>query len=177
MSQQQLALQLTFQSNQAERTPLVSGLQTLPPTLNQDMDNEVGHVVNEEWVPFYKLFNIGERVFPIHHHLSNNSFPTQSFLLQVPVLIFSASKLRDFLARFFNMLRAFELNNIESDALRLEVPSGVYCGCCIQINIIQSTLPPPILHTLLTGSQECHFGLSISMPADPLAVDSIGSPE
>ena len=73
---------------------------------------EQGIIQRGLFEPDPSYYTIGESSFPIHSLLSPNPYPEHSFLLELPILVFSPYQLGDILSRWFMTVRSFEVANL-----------------------------------------------------------------
>ena len=96
-------------------------------------------------------YRFGQLDFEIYDLIEErNNFPLFPFAINIPVVLFTQNQLQNFMVRFYQMLRSFELENMFNFP-QTNTPYGIFCGYCNSIHIIDAPLNQASRNHLSTG--------------------------
>ena len=85
-------------------------------------------------------YRFGQFDYEIHDMIEETiNFPQYPFTLNMPVVLFNQSHLQNFMMRYYQMLRSFELENMFNFP-QTNTPYAIFCGYCHSINVIDAPL-------------------------------------
>ena len=104
---------------------------------------------NEESVR--DTYRFGQFDFEIHDMIENrNDYPIFPYVVNMRIVLFNQSQFQNYMRRYYQMLRAFELENMFNFP-QTNTPYSIFCGYCHSIHIIDARLNQPSMYHLSTG--------------------------
>ena len=96
-------------------------------------------------------YRFGQFDFEIHDMIENrNDYPIFPYVLNLPIVLFNQSQFQNYMTRYYQMLRGFEIENMFNFPQN-SVPYSVFCGYCHSVHIIDTQLNQSSMYHLSTG--------------------------